>query len=99
MRPEWPGRHYEPVATWKQYQEDVASFFRSLGYEASTNVTVEGARGRHDVDVLVSFRAAGQTVTWAIECKQWERPVPKERVLIGCVSLTGVIFPSVSVMR
>ena len=70
------------MVTWKQYEEDVASFFRSLGYEARANVTVEGARGRHDVDVLVSFRAVGQTVTWVIECKQWERPVPKERVLI-----------------
>ena len=70
------------MATWKQYEEDVASFFRSLGYEATTNVTVEGARGKHDVDVLVSFRAAGQTVTWIIECKQWKRPVPKERVVI-----------------
>jgi Restriction endonuclease len=75
------------VPTWAKYQEDVASFFRDLGYEARTNVTIEGARGKHDVDVLVTFQAAGLGVTWVIECKQWQRPVPKERVLI----LSGVV--------
>jgi hypothetical protein len=73
---------YGAVPNWADYQEDAASFFRDLGYEARTNVTVEGARGKHDVDVLVTFQAAGVVVTWVIECKQWQRPVPKERVLI-----------------
>jgi hypothetical protein len=75
------------VEPWKQYQEDVASFFRNLGYDASTDLSVEGVRAMHDLDVGVSFTAAGQSVMWVIECKLWKRAVPKERVL----TLDGVV--------
>jgi hypothetical protein len=72
---------------WSAYQEDVANFFRGLGLEAETNVRLEGARGVHDIDVFVGFQSAGIEVTWVVECKQWSRPIPKDRVLV----LAGVM--------
>ena len=66
---------------WKQYQEDVAEFFRSIGLSASTDVTVKGARTKHDVDILVVSQHVGYEVTWVVECKYWKRPVNKLHVL------------------
>ena len=42
------------MRAWKKYQEDAASYFRTLGLDASTDVTVNGVRTNHDIDVLVS---------------------------------------------
>jgi hypothetical protein len=81
------GAGSRPLPAWSSYQEEVAAFFRDLGLESETNVRVEGARGIHDLDVLVSFRSAGIKVTWVVECKYWSRPIPKERVLV----LAGVM--------
>ncbi len=47
---------------WKGYQEETAEFFRSLGLSASTNVTLQGVRTSHDVDVLVTIDVAGFSV-------------------------------------
>ena len=69
------------AANWQEYQEEVAAFFRSLGLEAETNVTVKGVRTTHDVDVLVKSRHVGFTVAWIIECKHWKRRVTKLHVL------------------
>ncbi|RTQ35672.1 restriction endonuclease [Variovorax gossypii] len=66
---------------WKQYQEEVASFFRSLGLEAETDVTVEGTRTKHAIDVLVKARRVGFDVVWVVECKYWKDPVSKLHVL------------------
>ena len=69
------------AANWQEYQEEVAAFFRSLGLEAETNVTVKGVRTTHDIDVLVKSRHVGFTVVWIIECKHWKRRVTKLHVL------------------
>lgn len=66
---------------WFDYQEETAAFFRSLGLDAQTNVTVEGVRTRHDIDVLVKMHHVGFDVTWAIECKHWKTKVSKLHVL------------------
>jgi hypothetical protein len=66
---------------WKEYQEQAASFFRSLGVHASTDVTVQGVRTSHDVDVLVQSNHVGFEITWIIECKHWKTPVSKLHVL------------------
>ena len=66
---------------WSEYQEEAAEFFRSLGLEATTNVTVNGVRTTHDVDVLVKSRHAGFEVTWIVECKHWNSRVSKLHVL------------------
>ena len=56
-------------------------FFRSLGMAAESDVSVTGARTRHDVDVLVRFDHAGLSLQWIVECKHWMRPVSKLHVL------------------
>lgn len=66
---------------WREYQEKAADFFRSLGLDASTNVSIDGVRTTHDVDVLVRSHHAGFDVLWLIECKFWKTPVSKLHVL------------------
>ncbi len=55
--------------------------FRSLGFTAQTDVTVEGPRTNHDIDVLVRTSVVGFDVVWAVECKKWKTPVSKVHVL------------------
>lgn len=66
---------------WKSYQEEAADFFRSIGLKASTDVKMKGARGVHDVDVLVEIVLGGLSVKWIIECKHWKRRVHKLHVI------------------
>ena len=69
------------ASDWNGYQEEAAEFFRSLGLEANTNVTLKGVRTTHDVDVLVKSCHAGFEVTWIVECKHWNSRVSKLHVL------------------
>lgn len=66
---------------WKEYQEEAAEFFRSLGLEAATDVTLGGVRTNHDIDVVVRINVAGFALTWVVECKHWKTPVSKLHVL------------------
>ncbi|WP_264273354.1 restriction endonuclease [Duffyella gerundensis] len=66
---------------WYQFQEDIKSHFIALGAYAETNVKVEGARGEHDIDVLVKSKFLGGDVTWLIEAKDWKTKIPKEKAL------------------
>jgi restriction system protein len=66
---------------WNDYQEKAANFFRSLGLEANTNVTVQGVRTKHDIDVLVTSYHAGFNVSWVVECKHWRTKISKLHVL------------------
>jgi restriction system protein len=67
--------------SWREYQEEVARFFASLGLEATTNLTVKGVRTTHDVDVFVKSHYVGFDVVWIVECKQWKSKVTKLHVL------------------
>lgn len=66
---------------WQDYQEEVATVFRSLGLTALIEAEANGARATHKIDVFVSFVLLGQKITWIVECKLWRTPVPKEKVL------------------
>ena len=66
---------------WKDYQEEAAALFRSLGLNATTNVLVNGVRTSHDVDVMVKSTHVGFEVMWIVECKLWKTPVSKLHVL------------------
>lgn len=68
-------------ASWHKFQEEIKEHFESLGATASTNVKVEGARGVHDIDVLVSPKFLGREITWIVEAKCWSSNVPKEKAL------------------
>lgn len=66
---------------WGEYQEEVSSFFKSIGAVTKIDALVRGVRGNHKVDVLVKLKHFGIDVTWIIECKLWKTPVPKEKIL------------------
>jgi hypothetical protein len=66
---------------WKRYQKEAADFFRSLGLEASTDVTLQGVRTKHAIDVLVKSSHVGFEITWLVECKCWQTAVSKLHVL------------------
>ena len=72
---------------WREYQEAVASFFRSLGYSAEVEASIEGVRGKHKVDVYVTFSQHGLAFNWVVECKLWDRPAEKANV----VELQGIV--------
>jgi restriction system protein len=67
--------------TWREYQNEVAAFFTKLRLDAQTNVTVQGVRTSHNIDVFVRSQHVGFTVTWIIECKHWKKRVTKLHVL------------------
>ena len=66
---------------WRDYQEEAAAFFRALGLDAATDVSIKGVRTTHDVDVLVRSHHAGFDVLWLVECKPWKTPISKLHVL------------------
>jgi hypothetical protein len=68
---------------WTDYQRETAEFFQSLGYDTSIEETLEGARGKHKVDVVIRFeRPPFFKCLWVVECKLWKSNVPKEKVLV-----------------
>lgn len=69
------------MTSWRDYQERSAELLRELGFEARTDVRVDGMRNRHDVDVLATYQHAGLELMWIVECKLWTRKVSKDRVL------------------
>jgi hypothetical protein len=69
------------MTNWREYQERVADLFRELGCSAEVEASVEGVRATHDIDVWVVFERFGLEHRWAIECKYWDTPIPKEKVL------------------
>jgi hypothetical protein len=71
----------KPEKPWHAFQVEVAEFFRAQGYIAEVDKEVESAKVKHKVDVLVSFVRNGIVCRWIVECKLWNTPVPKEKVL------------------
>lgn len=47
------------MTAWRDYQEEAAAFFRSIGLSAETDKTIIGVRTSHDVDVLVKSQHYG----------------------------------------
>ena len=66
---------------WYQFQEDICSYFISIGASAETNVKVQGVRTTHDIDVLVKTKYLGENLTWIVEAKKWKSKVSKLQVL------------------
>lgn len=69
------------VAEWYQFQEDICDYFESIGATAQTNVSVQGVRTSHDVDILVTTRYLGEDLVWVVEAKKWQKRVNKLQVL------------------
>ena len=66
---------------WYQFQEEICAYFESIGASAETNVTVQGVRTSHDIDVLVKTKFLGEDLTWIVEAKKWKKRVNKLQVL------------------
>ena len=67
---------------WKEYQKVVGDVFIKLGCDVKINKSIRGARGKHDIDVYVTFEIHGIECVWIIECKYWKESIPKEKVLV-----------------
>ncbi|MCW5747290.1 MAG: restriction endonuclease [Alphaproteobacteria bacterium] len=67
---------------WRDYQNQCAVLFESLGCDVKIEATVEGVRGTHKIDVLVTFNRFGIQTKWILECKSWKTKVPKEKILV-----------------
>lgn len=63
------------------YEHEAAAFFRTLGLTAEVGKRVDGARGGHDIDVWVTGKLHAFNIRWVVECKDWKKNVPKEKVL------------------
>jgi hypothetical protein len=66
---------------WRRYQDEAAAYFGSVGLKAEIDAKIEGARGIHNIDVLVSGKIYGLPARWIVECKDWSTNIPKEKVL------------------
>ncbi|MFJ9251103.1 restriction endonuclease [Streptomyces sp. NPDC101776] len=66
---------------WEEYQVKVSEILTEFGFATEVEEVIEGARGKHEIDVTARIRYAGIDQLWIVECKKWKRPVPKERVL------------------
>jgi len=66
---------------WRQYQEDAAELFRSLGFTAEVEAKVRGARSLHSIDVLVTLTVGGVVIRWLVECKRWRNRISKLHVV------------------
>nr|NJM04761.1 restriction endonuclease [Desulfobacula sp.] len=66
---------------WKELQNATAELFKSVGCTTEVEIDVEGARGKHNIDVYVQFKMLSFKCVWVIECKNWGSNIPKEKVL------------------
>lgn len=66
---------------WYNFQEEICLHFNSIGARAETNVTKQGIRTKHDIDVLVQAEYLGQSLLWVIEAKKWKTNINKLHVL------------------
>jgi hypothetical protein len=69
------------VKAWEDYQYRAAELLRRLGFRAEVNDPLQGPNGVvHRVDVSARMVFAGVPILWIVECKLWNRAIPKEKV-------------------
>ncbi|MFQ5751718.1 MAG: restriction endonuclease [bacterium] len=65
---------------WQEYEKTVYDLFRSTGHRCQRDVIMPGARGSHQIDIVVSLSEPIGHHQWLVECKHWQRPVGKRDV-------------------
>ena len=66
---------------WERYQHRTADLLRELAFTAQVNDPLPTPNGVvHRVDVSARIVLAGVNVLWIVECKLWNRAIPKEKV-------------------
>lgn len=78
--PPWP-----PESTNHEKGRDletrIREFFLSAGYQAESNIVLEGrSGGRHEIDVLAAKDDGVTNVSVFVECKNWSTPIEKDVV-------------------
>lgn len=66
---------------WYHFQETICNHFNLIGARAQTNLTVQGTRTSHDIDIFVKTKFLGQDIIWVVEAKKWNHKVNKLHVL------------------
>lgn len=54
---------------WKQCPQDAATLFEKLGFNYEVEKRIEGARGAHDICVLVTGSVYDISFRWIVKCK------------------------------
>ena len=62
---------------WRDLQKKVAKIYSDLGYETTIEKDIQTARGIVNVDVFSTKNVSYLTDTTIVECKHWNKPVPK----------------------
>lgn len=68
------------IDSWQDYEYEAYKLFSSTGHHCEKDVIVQGARGAHQIDVLINLNILPEGHRWLIECKHWSRPVGKHEV-------------------
>ncbi len=71
----------EEKPEWYKFQEEIKEHFLSIGADAETNVTMQGVRTSHDIDVVVKTKFLGDELLWLVEAKCWNSKITKDKVL------------------
>lgn len=66
--------------SWQAYEQRAYEVFCSTGHVCGKDEVIEGARGSHQIDVLVNLNLFPLGHRWLIECKNWSRRVGKREV-------------------
>lgn len=66
--------------SWQVYEQRTYEVFCSTGHICEKDVVIQGARGSHQIDVLVNLNIFPPGHRWLIECKNWSRRVGKREV-------------------
>jgi hypothetical protein len=66
---------------WQEYEYEAYTLFCSTGHYCQKDVIVQGARGSHQIDVLVDLNMTPEGHRWLVECKHRSRRIGKQEVL------------------
>lgn len=65
---------------WKQLQAQTQQLFTEIGCNARESFVAKLVRGQKEIDVFVEDEGVTPPQTYAVECKQWKKPVEQETI-------------------
>ena len=66
---------------WYEFEQIIAKYFESKGYDVELNAKVHGRSGAtYEIDVLAVDRNFNE-IRIACQCKAWEKPVDRDHIL------------------
>lgn len=67
----------QPLADWRDLQEQVAAILRECGFEVEVEKVIRTARGDTEIDVYAEEMVKGRKYVILCECKHWLARVPQ----------------------